>query len=112
MRFECGFCDSSGASRSRDAESAEASGGGGVAGKNQVVRKTSVMDVMRRLLKPKNMMVSTPFAGSTHPSASAHCYISILNIIQGEIDPSEVRHQTFASGLFFAQLRTPFSVIE
>ena len=72
-------------------DSAEASGGGSVAGKNPVVRKTSVMDVMRRLLKPKNMMVSTPFAGSTHPSASAHCYVSILNIIQGEIDPSEVQ---------------------
>ncbi|XP_049793217.1 tubulin gamma-2 chain isoform X2 [Schistocerca nitens] len=41
------------------------------------VRKTTVLDVMRRLLQPKNMMVST-----VHDRTSAHCYISILNIIQ------------------------------
>ena len=49
------------------------------------VRKTTVLDVMRRLLQPKNMMVSTPF----HRQAN-HCYISILNIIQGEVDPTQV----------------------
>lgn len=38
---------------------------------------------MRRLLQPKNKMVST------NPSKRS-CYISILNIIQGEADPTEV----------------------
>lgn len=41
------------------------------------VRKTTVLDVMRRLLQPKNMMVST-----SPDRTSQHCYISILNIIQ------------------------------
>ena len=41
------------------------------------VRKTTVLDVMRRLLQPKNVMVSTP----RHKHHN-HCYISILNIIQ------------------------------
>ncbi|VDL96098.1 unnamed protein product [Schistocephalus solidus] len=49
------------------------------------VRRTTVCDVMRRLLQPKNMMVSTP------PQRNVdHCYISILNIIQGEVDPADV----------------------
>ncbi|RKO95867.1 tubulin C-terminal domain-like protein, partial [Caulochytrium protostelioides] len=39
--------------------------------------------LMRRLLQPKNRMVST------HPSKQS-CYVSILNIIQGEADPTEV----------------------
>ena len=56
------------------------------------VRKTTVLDVMRRLLQPKNMMVSTP----VHRQAS-HCYISILNIIQGEVDPTQVGHQICAA---------------
>jgi len=38
---------------------------------------------MRRLLQPKNRMVSTV------PSKAA-CYISILNIIQGDVDPTDV----------------------
>jgi len=50
------------------------------------IRKTTVLDVMRRLLQPKNMMVST---GSGR-SQLEHCYISILNIIQGEVDPTQV----------------------
>ena len=49
----------------------------------KTVRKTTVLDVMRRLLQPKNRMVSTT------PS-KASCYISILNIIAGEADPTEV----------------------
>lgn len=49
------------------------------------VRKTTVLDVMRRLLQPKNMMVSAP-----HDRGRNHCYISVLNIIQGEVDPTEV----------------------
>ena len=50
------------------------------------VRKTTVLDVMRRLLQPKNMMVSAP-----RDRRHEHCYISILNIIQGEVDPTQVR---------------------
>lgn len=50
------------------------------------VRKTTVLDVMRRLLQPKNMMVSTQ---SSNKNVN-HCYISILNIIQGEVDPTQV----------------------
>eukprot|EP00123_Amoebidium_parasiticum_P021950 comp7670_c0_seq1/m.3312 comp7670_c0_seq1/g.3312 ORF comp7670_c0_seq1/g.3312 comp7670_c0_seq1/m.3312 type:complete len:472 (-) comp7670_c0_seq1:349-1764(-) len=46
------------------------------------VRKTSVLDVMRRLLQPQNIMVSTP--------ARTGCYISVLNTIQGDVDPTEV----------------------
>jgi len=51
------------------------------------VRKTTVLDVMRRLLQPKNMMVST---GVDRNRAAKDCYISILNIIQGEVDPTQV----------------------
>ncbi|KAI1315625.1 gamma-tubulin [Mortierella claussenii] len=47
------------------------------------VRKTTVLDVMRRLLQPKNRMVSTT------PSKKS-CYVSVLNIIQGEADPTDV----------------------
>lgn len=46
------------------------------------IRKTSVLDVMRRLLQTKNMLVSIP--------TRKGCYISILNIIQGEVDPTQV----------------------
>lgn len=47
--------------------------------------KTSVLDVMRRLLQPKNRMVSTQGA------SKSSCYISILDIIQGDtIDPRDV----------------------
>lgn len=47
------------------------------------VQKTSVLDVMRRLLQPKNLMVSCP-------TARKGCYLSILNIIQGDVDPTQV----------------------
>ncbi|KAK7207764.1 tubulin gamma chain [Myxozyma melibiosi] len=47
------------------------------------VRKTTVLDVMRRLLQPKNRMVSTQQSADS-------CFISILNIIQGEADPTDV----------------------
>jgi len=50
------------------------------------VRKTTVLDVMRRLLQPKNMMMNT----GNRESKLNHCYISILNIIQGEVDPTQV----------------------
>ena len=56
---------------------------------------------MRRLLQPQNMMVSIPreqrvrarSAGAGDAAtmeAINHCYISILNIIQGEVDPTQV----------------------
>jgi len=54
--------------------------------KESEVRKTTVLDVMRRLLQPKNVMVST----ASRDKNITHCYVSILNIIQGEVDPSEV----------------------
>lgn len=38
---------------------------------------------MRRLLQPKNRMVTTDVSKKS-------CYISVLNIIQGEADPTEV----------------------
>uniref|UniRef100_A0A4W6CQI4 Tubulin gamma chain n=1 Tax=Lates calcarifer TaxID=8187 RepID=A0A4W6CQI4_LATCA len=46
---------------------------------------SDLLDVMRRLLQPKNVMVST--GRERQPS---HCYIAILNIIQGEVDPTQV----------------------
>jgi len=46
------------------------------------VRKTTVLDVMRRLLQSKNIMVSA--------STRKGSYMSILNIIQGEVDPTQV----------------------
>ena len=52
------------------------------------VRKTSVLDVMRRLLQQKNIMVS-PFGKRGHELASSK-YLSILNIIQGEVEPAQV----------------------
>ncbi|KAJ1954768.1 gamma-tubulin [Linderina pennispora] len=51
--------------------------------KAKAVRKTTVLDVMRRLLQNKSRMVSiTPTKSS--------CYMSILNIIQGDVEPTEV----------------------
>lgn len=44
------------------------------------IRKTTVLDVMRRLLQPKNIMVS----GGIKKGA----FISILNVIQGDVDPT------------------------
>lgn len=56
---------------------------GDIVDQGKTVRKTTVLDVMRRLLQPKNRMVMT---NTTKNS----CYISILNIIQGEADPTDV----------------------
>lgn len=49
----------------------------------KLIRKTTVLDVMRRLLHDKSRMVSAK------PSPRS-CYISILNIIAGEADPTDV----------------------
>lgn len=47
------------------------------------IRKTTVLDVMRRLSQPKNIMVSA--------NTRNGCYISMLNIIQGnDVDPSQI----------------------
>lgn len=49
------------------------------------VRKTTVLDVMRRLCQPDNIMVS---ANTRKPSS---CYISMLNIIQGnDVEPTQI----------------------
>ena len=48
----------------------------------QYIQKTSVIDVMNRLLDSKNIMVSADM--------SQGVYMSILNILQGDIDPSEI----------------------
>ncbi|CAM9547651.1 unnamed protein product, partial [Sphacelaria rigidula] len=50
-------------------------------GQTSAVRRTTVLDVMRRLTQTKNIMVSA--------STKKGCYISILNIIQGEVDPTQ-----------------------
>lgn len=50
--------------------------------KNSMIRKTTVLDVMKRLLQSKNIMVQG--------GAKKGLYISILNIIQGEVDPTQV----------------------
>ncbi|KAI3741357.1 hypothetical protein L1987_59029 [Smallanthus sonchifolius] len=52
-----------------------------------MIRKTTVLDVMRRLLQTKNIMVSSH---ARTKEASRAKYISILNIIQGEVDPTQV----------------------
>jgi tubulin gamma len=51
------------------------------------VRKTTVLDVMRRLLQSKNMMVQTR---RSETAGRNPCYISILNVIQGDVDPTQV----------------------
>ncbi|ODQ66425.1 gamma-tubulin [Nadsonia fulvescens var. elongata DSM 6958] len=57
----------------------------GTNGSSQLVRKTTVLDVMRRLLQPKNRMVN-------HTGQSSRSrYIALLNIIQGDdIDPTDI----------------------
>lgn len=50
--------------------------------KATMIRKTTVLDVMRRLLQSKNIMVQG--------GAKKGLYISILNIIQGDVDPTQV----------------------
>ena len=59
------------------ADSAEASSAA-------AVRKTTVLDVMRRLTQPQNIMVSA--------NTKIGCYISMLNIIQGnDIEMSQIQ---------------------
>lgn len=49
------------------------------------IRRTTVVDVMSKLLHPSNRMV-TMYSGSERKGK----YISMLDIIQGNVDPSEV----------------------
>ena len=46
------------------------------------IRKTSILDVMQRLLQVKNMMWPMTEKNKSQPEHN-HCYISILNVIQG-----------------------------
>lgn len=46
------------------------------------IRKTTVLDVMKRLTQTSNIMVSA--------NTKKGAYISMLNIIQGEVDPTQV----------------------
>jgi tubulin gamma len=65
-----------------DPAAAAASAGGG-----HHVRKTTVLDVMRRLLQPANQMVS-PHARA-RDLASAR-YLAALSVVRGDADPSQV----------------------
>mmetsp|Transcript_8944 Transcript_8944/g.30190 ORF Transcript_8944/g.30190 Transcript_8944/m.30190 type:complete len:447 (+) Transcript_8944:300-1640(+) len=51
-----------------------------------IVRKTTVLDVMRRLLQTKNIMISPEQTGKMLQGK----FISILNIIQGDVEPTQV----------------------
>ncbi|KAK1441901.1 tubulin [Babesia gibsoni] len=46
------------------------------------VQKTTVLDVMRRLFQTQNVMMSAPMKNGL--------YISALNIIMGDVDPTEI----------------------
>ncbi|CAL6309885.1 unnamed protein product [Bathycoccus prasinos] len=50
-------------------------------------RKTTVLDVMRRLLQAKNIMVSSNIREQEFEESK---YISILNVIQGNVDAFQV----------------------
>jgi tubulin gamma len=71
------------------------------------VRKTTVLDVMRRLLQTKNIMVSTHTRSKDFNQSK---YIAILNIIQGEVDPTQVRHPHFPAFCLSQQPLCPFQV--
>lgn len=58
--------------------------------RGKATMKTTVLDVMRRLLQPKNRMVSMTGASKTS------CYMSVLNIIQGDVDPRDVQKKPVA----------------
>lgn len=57
-----------------------------VAEAQNITRKTTVLDVMRRLLQTKNIMISPEQTGKILQGK----FISILNIIQGDVEPLEV----------------------
>ncbi len=47
-----------------------------------MIQKTSVVDIMRRLLLPSNAMVSTPLRSGS--------YLALLALIQGDVDQKEI----------------------
>ncbi len=51
--------------------------------KAKIMRKTTIHDVMRRLLQSKNIMASIS-------TSRQSCYISAFNLLRGPIDPIEV----------------------
>ena len=51
-----------------------------------------LLEISLSFFKPKNVMVST-----LRDRKHNHCYISILNIIQGEVDPTQVHKYYFIS---------------
>eukprot|EP00484_Ammonia_sp_Unknown_P031068 CAMPEP_0197030650 /NCGR_PEP_ID=MMETSP1384-20130603/9839_1 /TAXON_ID=29189 /ORGANISM="Ammonia sp." /LENGTH=488 /DNA_ID=CAMNT_0042460037 /DNA_START=251 /DNA_END=1717 /DNA_ORIENTATION=- len=53
-----------------------------IKGHKTQIQKTSVLDVMRRLLQPKNIMVSC--------GTKKGVYVSILDIIRGDVDPTDI----------------------
>lgn len=62
--------------------SGSSSGNAATTIRSETVRKTSVLDVMRRLTQPGNVMVSA--------NTAQGCYISSLNIVQGGVDVNPV----------------------
>lgn len=50
---------------------------------NAYVRRTTVLDILRRLVKPQNRLLN---AAQSHQA----CYLSILCIVQGETEPQEL----------------------
>lgn len=65
----------------------------GSAPRAPAVRRSTVVDVLRRLLQPKNSMVSSLGRGGKH--------IALMHIIQGDVDPADVH-----SGLLRIQERS------
>jgi len=58
-----------------------------VAESESTVARTTALDVMRRLLNTKNMMMNV--GARALNSKINHVYISLLNIIQGDVDPTD-----------------------
>jgi tubulin gamma len=70
-------------SSSSSSSDGDANAAAAAAARETGIRKTTVLDVMRRLTQPKNIMVSA--------NTKTGCYISMLNIITGnEVDPSQI----------------------
>mmetsp|Transcript_728 Transcript_728/g.2100 ORF Transcript_728/g.2100 Transcript_728/m.2100 type:complete len:126 (+) Transcript_728:965-1342(+) len=55
-------------------------------------RKTTVLDVMRQLLQTKNIMVSSNMREKEFEESK---YISILNVIQGNVDAFQVLLESY-----------------
>jgi tubulin gamma len=53
---------------------------------SMIVRKTSVLDIMRGVLQAKNIMISTPKSSILQGN-----FISIMNIINGQVEPIQVK---------------------